>query len=173
MVSDRIRNLLYSIPEEPTGAVECDETQPITLTTATPNIDTLAVKMTQFVTAELGRRAAPFTWWGSPSHATGLLEENWQLQSEVHALRRSLVDIQARLSQLEDAVPSFKLVVLRQVTRDEAKSEIRQLFRSAETLDYEDIVEKLQIDLELVVDICQELIEAGEIGPDAGIHQPG
>jgi len=176
MVSSRLAPLTCPVWERRTGTTEYDETQPTaTPTIRTTNFDILIAKITQSVVDERWRGAASFasTWWGSPPSTIGLLEENWQLQSEVHALRRSLADIQSRLSQLEATAPSVKLVVLREVSREQAKNEIRQLFRSAETLDYEEIVEKLQIDLELVVDICDELMEAGEIGPDAGIHTSG
>jgi len=49
---------------------------------------------------------------------------------------------------------------------EEATEEIRQLFSSGRTLYYSDIAEELRLDLELVVDICHELQESGEIGID-------
>jgi len=100
-------------------------------------------------------------------YATDLIEENWQLATENALLRARLDDFEARLARLEADVPETKVVVLRQITRDEAKQEIKELFASGETLDYEDIVDRLQLDLELVVGICDELTEEGEIGPDA------
>jgi len=49
------------------------------------------------------------------------------------------------------------------MSRKEAKSKIVELFKTEETLDYGTIVERLQLSLPLVVDICNELEEEGKI----------
>ena len=64
----------------------------------------------------------------------------------------------------EDSVE--KVIVLREITVEEARSEIIDLFATGETLYYSDISERLRIDLEMVVDICQELQQEGAIGVD-------
>ncbi len=56
--------------------------------------------------------------------------------------------------------------MLRELSREEAKEEIRQLFKSGRTLYYSDIAEELKLALKLVVDICRELQGNGEIGID-------
>ena len=56
--------------------------------------------------------------------------------------------------------------MLRDITREEAKKEIRQLFLTGRTLYYSDIAEELELDLKLVVDICREFQENKEIGID-------
>ena len=56
--------------------------------------------------------------------------------------------------------------MLRDITREEAKKEIRQLFLTGRTLYYSDIAEELELDLELVVGICREFQENKEIGID-------
>ena len=56
---------------------------------------------------------------------------------------------------------------MRSITRDQAKQEILELFQSGETLFFSDIAKRLNIDLPLVVEICQELREEGEIEVDA------
>ena len=63
-------------------------------------------------------------------------------------------------------IPSWsrpEVIVLRDISREEAKEEIRQLFARREVADYEDIVTELRIPLELAVEICEELIQDGEI----------
>ena len=45
----------------------------------------------------------------------------------------------------------------------ESKQKIERLFKKCKTLWYSDIAETLGLDLELVVDICEELIEEGKI----------
>lgn len=55
------------------------------------------------------------------------------------------------------------MIVLRELTREEAENEIKDMFKTGRTLYYSDIARELRIDLELVVEICRELIEKGEI----------
>jgi dCTP deaminase len=55
-------------------------------------------------------------------------------------------------------------VVLRSVDREQAMKEIEGLFKKGKMLYYSDIAEQLGLDLELVVDICNELENKGIIG---------
>ena len=43
------------------------------------------------------------------------------------------------------------------------KDKIEQLFKSSDILYYSDVAEKLGLDLEVVVNICQELMREGKI----------
>ena len=79
------------------------------------------------------------------------------------SFREELERIKQKLLELENRE---KIIVLRELTREEAKEEIRQLFKSGRTLYYSDIAEELKLDLKLVVDICRELQENNEIGID-------
>ena len=96
-----------------------------------------------------------------------LVVENLLLRSWYGHIAGELAQLRERVHRLEATAPEVKVVVLREISRDEAKKEIAELFASGEALDFEQIVERLGIDLELVVEICNELMEAGEIGPDA------
>lgn len=58
-------------------------------------------------------------------------------------------------------------IVIRDMPRNKAMEEVRSLFANGRTLYYSDIVKKLGLDLELVVDICNELLKKGEISVDA------
>lgn len=98
---------------------------------------------------------------------------NAQLVREFGDLEEELGELRSRVDRLEATAPEVKTIVLREITREEAKSEIKQLFSSGEAFDYEAIVERLNLDLELVVDVCRELMDEGEIGPDAGLHERG
>jgi dCTP deaminase len=56
-------------------------------------------------------------------------------------------------------------VVLRSISREQAKREILDLYRTASgPLFYSDVSERLQLDLELVIDLCTELENEGHIG---------
>jgi dCTP deaminase len=56
-------------------------------------------------------------------------------------------------------------VVLRSIPREQAKQEILDLFRQSKTsLFYSDIAEKLALDLEIVLELCTELENEGQIG---------
>ncbi|MBA7532499.1 dCTP deaminase, dUMP-forming [subsurface metagenome] len=56
-----------------------------------------------------------------------------------------------------------KIVVLREISKEEAEREILKLFSGGQVLYYSDIAEKLGLDLKLVVEICNELQSKGEI----------
>ncbi len=96
--------------------------------------------------------------------------------TEPLTLAKELTELRERLKALEDLVSNLsstlspiqeRVVVLRSITREEAKSEIIKLFQKGGVHDYGEIAETLQIDLPLVVDICNELEKEGHIGePD-------
>lgn len=94
-----------------------------------------------------------------PTDVLYLMEENALLRQEIGQIKQ-------KLSELEERIPEEKVIVLREISREKAKKEIRQLFSNERTLYYSDIAEELRLDLKLVVDICHELQESGEIGID-------
>ena len=71
--------------------------------------------------------------------------------------------LEKRLKNIEDTSPKQQTIILREITKEEAMQEIEELFKKGDTLFYSDIAEKLHIDLELVVDICEELIKKGKV----------
>ncbi len=94
-----------------------------------------------------------------PADVLYLMEENASLRQEIEQIKQ-------KLSELEERIPEEKVIVLREISREKAKEEIRQLFLGGRTLYYSDIAEELRLDLELVVDICRELQESGELRID-------
>ncbi|MBA7688411.1 hypothetical protein ES703_96891 [subsurface metagenome] len=88
------------------------------------------------------------------------------LAREYMSLQRELEQVKKRLAELE---AKEKVIVLREITREAAKKEIRNLFSIGRTLYYSDIAKELSLELEMVVDICNELQKSGEIGIDAGV----
>ena len=101
------------------------------------------------------------SWWFE--------QENTQLRIENYALRERIRAVEERLANIEAALPKERVIILRDISKEEAKQEIRTLFSTGQTLYYSDIAEELRLDLEMVVDICNELQESGEISIDAGI----
>lgn len=85
------------------------------------------------------------------------------------ALQEELKQTKQRLLELEGRISGEEVIVLREITREEAKQEIKQLFQSGRTLYYSDIARELQLDLELVVEICNELQESGVVEVDARV----
>jgi hypothetical protein len=71
--------------------------------------------------------------------------------------------LEERLAVIEALLPNEKTIILREISKEDAEKEIRDLFSKGETLYYSDIAEHLRLDLELVVDICNELQRQGEI----------
>ena len=82
------------------------------------------------------------------------------------AMQEELMRTKKRLAELEGRTNMEKPVVIRDITREDAKCEIRQLFQSGRTLYYSDIADELALDLEMVVDICREFQGNKEIGID-------
>jgi len=78
-------------------------------------------------------------------------------------MRGDLERTKQKVAELERRMPAEKVIVLREISREQAKQEIQQLFSSGRTLYYSDIAEELGLDLELVVDVCRELEENGEV----------
>jgi len=74
-----------------------------------------------------------------------------QMESRVTALEE-------RVTRLEEHSEE-KVIEVREVTIDEARAEIVDLFAAGETLYYSDIAERLRLDLEMVVEICDKLEE--------------
>lgn len=91
---------------------------------------------------------------------TGLENRIELLEQTIDELKRQLTDLNERL--LESATEE-KVIVLREITKEEAREEIRNLFKRGKVLYYSEIAERLRLDLELVVEICNELMEKGEI----------
>ena len=101
-----------------------------------------------------------------PSNTWGAVVDFPSLAAENISLGREIEQIQRRLADLEKRMPEEKVIVLREISREQAEQEIQQLFSSGRTLYYSDIAEELRLDLELVVDICRELEENGEVRVD-------
>lgn len=74
-----------------------------------------------------------------------------QMESRVAALEE-------RVTRLEEHSEE-KVIELREITMDEARAEIVDLFATGETLYYSDIADRLRLDLEMVVEICNKLQE--------------
>jgi len=85
------------------------------------------------------------------------------------ALQEELKQAKQRLLELESRISGEEVIVIKDITKEEAKQEIKQLFKSGRTLYYSDIARELHLDLELVVDICNELQESGMVEEDAGV----
>lgn len=79
-------------------------------------------------------------------------------QSEIGALKARVAVLEEQVARLEED-SEMKVIELREVTKDEARAEIIDLFATGETLYYSDISERLRIDLEMVVEICHKLLE--------------
>lgn len=100
----------------------------------------------------------------SKKASSKLLEkENMQLGKENLLLRDKLKNIEERLAIIEASLPQEKIIILREVSKEVAEKEIKALFTEGQILYYSDIAERLRLDLQLVVEICNELQSKGEI----------
>lgn len=89
-----------------------------------------------------------------------------ELHAEVELLRGRVAVLEKEVKAFRDLM-SEEVIVLRTVSRVQAKGEIQALFQSGETLFYSDVARRLSLDLPLVVELCQELKQEGEIEIDA------
>ena len=104
-----------------------------------------------------------------PLHMYGRVEERINQSARMVELQCENDFLRKRIAILEGqrrAADEEQVIELREVTKEEAKVEIVELFDSGETLYYSDISDRLRIDLELVVEICRELQAEGEIAVD-------
>ena len=85
-----------------------------------------------------------------------------ELQSRVQELEERVLELSEQLAAMtpDQEAP----VVLREIPREEAKEEIKVLFSSGGVLGYGDVVDRLHLDLQVVVSICNELEKEGVIG---------
>lgn len=93
-------------------------------------------------------------------------KSSFQLDKEIQQLRLQVNDLQAQLKNVQKSSSPFeeKVIVLRELSHQEAKEEILALFKDGDVHDYGDIAERLKLDLQQVVEICNELEEEGVIG---------
>lgn len=92
---------------------------------------------------------------------------NQNILSEVAELRERVTFLESEIARLEQLYAP-EVIELREIGREQAKAEIVELFDQTESpLYYSDIEERLRIDVELVVEICHELLDEGVIGLDA------
>jgi hypothetical protein len=82
------------------------------------------------------------------------------------ALLQRIKVLEDRLTKVETTQPDNKIILVRKITKKEAEKEICGLFSKGETLYYSDIAERLNLDLQLVVKICNKLQKSGEIKID-------
>lgn len=95
-------------------------------------------------------------------------EETAAATSQSVSLLRRIQALEERLEKLERGVRKKGVSGLRGMSRDEAKSRIAALFGAGGRLYYSDIAKELSIDLDLVSDICDELVREGKIKIDPG-----
>lgn len=89
-----------------------------------------------------------------------LEEENALLKT---LLGEKIAELEARVAKIEEAQPEEKIIVLREMPREEAKQAIMEMFSEDRVLYFSDIAEELRLELPLVVELCQELMQEGKI----------
>ena len=117
----------------------------------------------------LNRIAGIPTFAVSTEPSSWFEQENTQLRIENYALRERIQAVEERLAHIEATIPRERIITLQEISKEEAKEEIRNLFSTGRTIYYSDIAEELRLDLEMVVEICNELQESGEISIDEGV----
>jgi hypothetical protein len=106
-------------------------------------------------------RSQPKSRSAARKNATPPARRPRPLPTDVQALQRKVRALEREVARLKPFEP--EVLILRDISREQAKREIKELFATGKTLYYSDIEIELGIGLETVVEICNELMEAGEI----------
>lgn len=89
------------------------------------------------------------------------------LLDEIVELRERVEFMESQFARIPENI-LYEVIEIREVGQEQAKAEITELFGETKApLYYSDIMDQLGIEPELVVEICQELIDEGLIGLDA------
>ena len=84
-------------------------------------------------------------------------------RDELEESKVRVLDLEEVVARLLALAADEEVIELRDIPKEEAKQEILAMFQSGEILFYSDLATKLRLDLPLVVEICQELGQEGEI----------
>lgn len=82
-----------------------------------------------------------------------------KLESRITTLEKKAEMMKTSLAEEEKK----RVIVLRTISREQAKQEALGLFRKGEPLLYADVAQRLRIGLAEAVEICEELIAEGEV----------
>ncbi len=92
------------------------------------------------------------------------------VHAEITDLLREIEHLKARVATLEQASKEEEEVItLRDIPKEQAKEEIRQLYSTGETIYMSEVADRLQLPDELVVEICLELQAEGVLTPNDDI----
>lgn len=90
-----------------------------------------------------------------------------EIDSALRPVQRKLDLIEKQLNTISGLLnqeAEQEVITLRDISHEQAKAEIEELFKNTtDSLYYSDIMEQLGIDLELVVSVCNELLDEGKI----------
>ena len=91
------------------------------------------------------------------------------LLEEVNHLKELVASLTTRLTELEREVETTKaaqpddVIVIREISKEQARNEIIKSFEAGEPLDQADLADALSLEISLVVEVCNELIEEGAV----------
>jgi len=103
------------------------------------------------------------------SHPYRVIYVGTDIDVEKEMLKQELAKVNKKLTELEKRIPQEGVIVLRDISREQAKEEIKQLFKTGRTLYLSDLVKELGIDLGTVAEICDELEANGELVIDQNV----
>ena len=93
----------------------------------------------------------------------------YRSKPEVERLKKQVAILSARVAELERELESARntesdnIIVLRDITKEQARKEILEAFKVRKPLDYVDLADTLTLDLSLILEVCDDLMEDGVI----------
>jgi cell division protein FtsB len=91
------------------------------------------------------------------------------LPDPITEMREAIEKLAAKVTELEREIQNLRsdtqeeVIVLRTISREQAKSEILSLFRAGEVLDQAEVAQSLSLPLGMVAELCTELVQEGRI----------
>ena len=91
----------------------------------------------------------------------------YRSKPEVERLKKQVAILSARVAELEREAEAARdlesddVIVLRDITKEQARKEILEAFAADEPLDHADLAEDLRLEISLVFEVCNELIDEG------------
>jgi hypothetical protein len=85
---------------------------------------------------------------------------------ELEQLKQRVSLLEKRVAELEQEKSPTPYIVLREIAYPQVKEEVAEYFlkNDGKEIGYEELIEELKIDPQMVVQACNELLEEGKIG---------
>ena len=92
-----------------------------------------------------------------------------RLRAEVSRLKKLAATQEMQIAELQQELDTTRatqpdeFIEIREISKEQAREEIIESFKSGEPLDHADLADALALEISLVVEVCSELMEEGVV----------